>query len=65
MIAYRAEIRCDGCGGYLRGMLHENPHEMPDAGIRIEQVAVEDAHWVKDGAAHFCPACQTQRGKAA
>jgi hypothetical protein len=34
-------------------------------GTACETVIIEFEGWVKDGAAHFCPACQVQRGKAA
>jgi hypothetical protein len=60
VIAFRIELRCDGCH---KAAFHVSPIYMALGVAQVEQVigqAISEG-WVKDGTAHFCKKCQTQR----
>lgn len=63
MIAYRAELWCDGCSAhYAKGIPHDDLAALSQLGRNLEEIARRDG-WAKDGAAHFCLMCQTARSK--
>jgi hypothetical protein len=65
MIAYRVELWCDGCGVHFAKGLPSNYIADIRRFAQTIEGAATGAHqggWVKQGADHFCPQCQIQRG---
>ncbi len=59
MIAYKAEIWCDGEGceeGYGKGTLHDVAATLPQLASNLERIRSGEG-WVIHGDKHFCPSC--------
>jgi len=63
MIAYRAEIWCQGKGcsaGMRDGTAHDDHTQLPGLARNLEEIYLK-AGWTKDGNQHFCPKCSKKR----
>lgn len=66
MIAYRAEIWCDGerChAGYGEGIAHGDAASLPMLSLNREWILL-DAGWTIEVNKHYCPKCSRLRAKA-
>lgn len=63
MIAYRAEIWCDGKGcdaGWGDGITHNDHTALPVLASNLEEIRVRHG-WTSDGKGHWCPTCSAKR----
>ena len=61
MIAYRAEVWCQGCRAhYGAGRVHDDPEALLGLAQDLVVEAVADG-WTVDGDAHWCLGCTRER----
>ena len=73
MIAYRAEIWCDGPGagamcpyraGHAEGIAHDDVYSLPQLAKNQEEILAKQG-WKKIDGKHYCPRCSKARERAA
>jgi hypothetical protein len=63
MIAYRAEIWCDGktcSAGHGKGIPHDDYRVLPALAMNQQNILVKEG-WTVEGGKHYCLACSKKR----